>query len=74
MSKDMSKVHDELNQKISEIRRLQMELHGEEREHTDDTREKLKNVISTLENEKRNIKVNALPWLMNISFAESNTY
>ncbi|XP_022865802.1 golgin candidate 4-like isoform X2 [Olea europaea var. sylvestris] len=56
MSKDMSKVHDELNQKISEIRRLQMELHGREREHTDDTREKLKNVISTLENEKRNIK------------------
>ncbi|CAA2987544.1 Hypothetical predicted protein [Olea europaea subsp. europaea] len=51
-----SLVCPELNQKISEIRRLQMELHGRDREHTDDTREKLKNVISTLENEKRNIK------------------
>ncbi|CAI9764862.1 unnamed protein product [Fraxinus pennsylvanica] len=56
MSKDMNKVHVELNQKISEIRRLQMELHGRDREHTDDTVEKLKKVIATLENEKSNIK------------------
>ncbi|KAL2461517.1 Golgin candidate 4 [Abeliophyllum distichum] len=56
MSKDMNKVHDELNQKISEIRRLQTELHGRDGEHTDDTVDKLKKVIATLENEKSNIK------------------
>ncbi|PIN20186.1 hypothetical protein CDL12_07148 [Handroanthus impetiginosus] len=53
---EMNKTRDELNQKISEIGRLQMELQRRHREETDDTVEKLKQVVAILEDENRNIK------------------
>ncbi|XP_011093074.1 golgin candidate 4 isoform X1 [Sesamum indicum] len=56
MLNEMHKTHDELNQRISEIGKLQMELQGKNREETDGTVGRLKEVISTLEDENRNIK------------------
>ncbi|KAL2478725.1 Golgin candidate 4 [Forsythia ovata] len=53
---ELRSLKDDNDRKISEIRRLQTELHGRDEEHADDTVEKLKKVIATLENEKRNIK------------------
>lgn len=68
MLREMNKTHDELNQKISEIGRLQMELQRRDRDETDDSVEKLKKVIATLEDENRYIKVYVLPWLLKHSF------
>ncbi|KAG8391888.1 hypothetical protein BUALT_Bualt01G0233700 [Buddleja alternifolia] len=51
--REMHKTRDELNQKISELGRLQLELQRSDRE---ETVEKLKQVIATLENENRNTK------------------
>ncbi|KAK4418577.1 Golgin candidate 3 [Sesamum alatum] len=56
MLNEMHKTRDELNQRISEIGKLQMELQGKNREETDGTVERLKEVIATLEDENRNIK------------------
>ncbi|XP_075510785.1 golgin candidate 4-like isoform X1 [Primulina tabacum] len=56
MSKELNKTHEELNRKISKIGRLETELHRTDREETNDIVEKLKMVISSLENEKIVIK------------------
>ncbi|KAL0426062.1 UNVERIFIED_CONTAM: Golgin candidate 4 [Sesamum radiatum] len=56
MLNEMHKTRNELNQRISDIGKLQMELQGKNREETDGTVERLKEVISILEDENRNIK------------------
>uniref|UniRef100_A0A5B7BAA0 Golgin candidate 4 n=1 Tax=Davidia involucrata TaxID=16924 RepID=A0A5B7BAA0_DAVIN len=56
-SMEISKLHDELNGKISETRRLQMELKRREDAEADNIVEDLKRVIATLEKENRNLKV-----------------
>ncbi|KAL1546237.1 golgin candidate 4-like isoform X1 [Salvia divinorum] len=53
MLREINRTQDELNQKISEIGRLQMEL---QRREPNDNVEKLKNIIASLEEDKRNIK------------------
>ncbi|KAH6829972.1 golgin putative 4 [Perilla frutescens var. hirtella] len=55
MLRDINRTHAELKQNISEIGRLEMELQRRDRE-PDDTVEKLKNIIDSLEEENRNIK------------------
>ncbi|CAL5400934.1 unnamed protein product [Camellia sinensis] len=54
---EMNKIRDELNEKISEVRRLQIELTRRENGETDDIAEGLKRVIATLENENNNLKM-----------------
>ncbi|CAL5339957.1 unnamed protein product [Camellia sinensis] len=53
---EMNKIRDELNEKISEVRRLQIELTRRENAETDDIAEGLKRVIATLEKENNNLK------------------
>ncbi|KAI8032483.1 DNA topoisomerase 2 [Camellia lanceoleosa] len=48
---EMNKIRDELNVKISEVRRLQIELTRRENAETDDIADGLKRVIATLEKE-----------------------
>ncbi|KAK9279991.1 hypothetical protein L1049_013675 [Liquidambar formosana] len=57
ISMEMSKTHTELNEKISEIRRLQMELSRREDEDADDVVESLRRVIATLEKENTSLKM-----------------
>ncbi|XVF22464.1 hypothetical protein REPUB_Repub12eG0175000 [Reevesia pubescens] len=54
---ELSKIGNELNEKIIEIRRLQMELNRREDESADDTLENLKRVIATLEKENTLLKM-----------------
>ncbi|CAL5397621.1 unnamed protein product [Camellia sinensis] len=54
---EMNKIRDELNEKISEVRRLQIELTRRENAETDDIAEGLKRVIATLEKENNNLKM-----------------
>ncbi|KZV57658.1 golgin candidate 3 [Dorcoceras hygrometricum] len=56
MSKELNRTHEELNRKISEIGRLEMELYRSDRGENSDTVEKLKTVISSLQNENIIIK------------------
>lgn len=53
----MSKIHNELNEKISAVERLQMELHRREDEGADAIVENLKRSIATLETENASLKV-----------------
>ncbi|CAL5328058.1 unnamed protein product [Camellia sinensis] len=53
---EMNKIRDELNEKISEVRRLQIELTRRENAETDDIADGLKTVIATLEKENNNLK------------------
>ena len=55
---EMNKIRDELNQKISEVRQLQMELNRGENAVADDIAEGLKRVIASLEKETNDLKVN----------------
>ncbi|KAI8021282.1 Golgin candidate 4 [Camellia lanceoleosa] len=54
---EMNKIREELNEKISEVRRLQIELTRRENAETDDIAEGLKRVIATLEKENNNLKM-----------------
>ncbi|XP_028107649.1 uncharacterized protein LOC114306576 [Camellia sinensis] len=54
---EMNKIRDELNEKILEVRRLQIELTRRENAETDDIVDGLKRVIATLEQENNNLKV-----------------
>ncbi|OMP06255.1 putative Structural maintenance of chromosome 1 protein [Corchorus capsularis] len=54
---ELSKIRNELNEKIIEIRRLQMELNRQEDKGADDTLENLKRVIATLEKENARLKM-----------------
>ncbi|XP_050237693.1 golgin candidate 4 [Mercurialis annua] len=56
-STEMSKLRSELNDKISEIRRLQMELSKREDEDADDSVKGLKKIIATLEKENTSLKI-----------------
>ncbi|KAJ6328718.1 hypothetical protein OIU77_010409 [Salix suchowensis] len=56
-SVDVSKIHNELNEKTSEIRRLQIELSRREDEDPNVSLKSLKGVIATLEKENANLKV-----------------
>ncbi|KAA8516109.1 hypothetical protein F0562_019288 [Nyssa sinensis] len=56
-SMEMSKLREELNDKISETRRLQMELKRREDAEADNIVEDLKSVIATLEKENSNLKM-----------------
>ncbi|XP_061969526.1 golgin candidate 4-like isoform X2 [Populus nigra] len=56
-SMDVNKIHDELNEKTSEIRRLQMELSRWEDADPNDSVKNLKRVIATLEKENANLKM-----------------
>ncbi|KAI5598756.1 hypothetical protein BDE02_02G152800 [Populus trichocarpa] len=56
-SMDVNKIHDELNEKTSEIRRLQMELSRWEDADLNDSVKNLKRVIATLEKENVNLKM-----------------
>ncbi|XP_028104394.1 FACT complex subunit Ssrp1-like, partial [Camellia sinensis] len=53
---EMNKIRDELNEKISEVRRLQIELTRRENAETNDIADGLKRVIATLEKENNNLK------------------
>lgn len=65
---EMSKIHGELNEKISEIRRLQMELSRRGDEDSDGVVKDLKRVIAALEKENTNLKVNTLIYMMQDAF------
>ncbi|KAK3024483.1 hypothetical protein RJ639_043800 [Escallonia herrerae] len=54
---DMSKYHDELNQKRLEISRLQVEPNTRNTAHAADSIESLKRLIATLEKENNNLKM-----------------
>ncbi|XP_044502757.1 golgin candidate 4-like isoform X2 [Mangifera indica] len=54
---EMSKIHREMSEKLSEINRLQLELNRREDEDADDISEKLKGVVATLEMENDNLKM-----------------
>ncbi|KAL0008445.1 hypothetical protein SO802_009947 [Lithocarpus litseifolius] len=56
-SMEMSVLHNELGEKISQIQRLQMELNRREDEGTDDVLESLKRVIASLEKENSSLKM-----------------
>ena len=56
---ETNKIHNELNKKISEIRRLEMELSKRKNAEADDV-ENLKRTIATLEKENNNLKVEFL--------------
>ncbi|XP_061962371.1 golgin candidate 4-like [Populus nigra] len=56
-SVDVSKIHNELNEKTSEIRRLQIELSTREDEDPNVNVKSLKRVIATLEKENANLKM-----------------
>lgn len=58
-STEMSKIHDELNEKISAVRRLQMELNRRDDEG-DDILENLKKSIAALERENASLKVSII--------------
>lgn len=60
---EMSKIHNELNDKISEISRLQMELNRRE----DGNAENFKRLIATLEKENNSLKVANITLFCNIS-------
>lgn len=68
MLREISRMQDELNQKISEIGSLQMEQRRDSRD-SDNSVEKLKNLIHSLEEENRKIKVYFLPWFLNKIYA-----
>ena len=59
-SVDASKIHNELNEKTSEIRRLQIELSRREDEDPNVNVKSLKKVIATLEKENANLKVGCI--------------
>lgn len=59
-SVDVSKIHNELNEKTSEIRRLQIELSRREDEDPNVSLKSLKGVIATLEKENANLKVSCI--------------
>jgi len=59
-SVDVSKIHNELNEKSSEIRRLQIELSTREDEDPNVNVKSLKRVIATLEKENANLKVSCI--------------
>nr|XP_034904899.1 golgin candidate 4-like isoform X3 [Populus alba] len=56
-SVDVSKIHNELNEKTSEIRQLQIELSRREDEDPNVNVKSLKRVIATLEKENANLKM-----------------
>ncbi|PON56774.1 Golgin candidate [Trema orientale] len=56
-STEMSKIHDELNEKISAVKRLQMELNRREDEGADAVMENMKRSIATLEKENARLKM-----------------
>lgn len=53
----MNEIRDELNQKIAEVRRLQMELNKRENAEADGIADGLKTVIASLEKENNDLKV-----------------
>lgn len=57
LSSEMIKARDELNQKIMEIRRLQMEMQRKDKDEADERVEILKKTIMDLEKENVNLKV-----------------
>ncbi|XP_061360157.1 golgin candidate 3-like isoform X2 [Gastrolobium bilobum] len=54
---EMSKLHNELNEKVSEIKRLQLELTRQEDEEVGDTVDSLKRLIETVEKENMTLKI-----------------
>ncbi|GFY97384.1 golgin Putative 4 [Actinidia rufa] len=54
---EMNKIRDELNQKMSEVRQLQMELNRGDNAVADDITEGLKRVIASLEKETSDLKM-----------------
>lgn len=56
-SKEVSKVRNELNEKVSEIKRLQFELTRQENEEAVEAVDSLKRLIKTLEKENTILKV-----------------
>nr|GMD64944.1 golgin candidate 4-like isoform X2 [Ipomoea batatas] len=57
MTLELKRIHDELNQKTSEIQQLQMELHTRDNEETNELMAtNLRRVIVTLQNENSNLK------------------
>lgn len=54
---EVSKLHNELNEKISEIKRLQLELTRREDEEAGDSVDSFKRLIETLEKENTTLKV-----------------
>lgn len=53
----MSKIHNDLNEKISEIRRLQLELNRRNDDGVDNILENFKISMATLEKENASLKV-----------------
>lgn len=54
---EMSKIRNELNEKILEVKQLQMELNGQKDEDANDVLGNLKRVIARLEKENSSLKV-----------------
>ncbi|XP_076943027.1 golgin candidate 4-like [Bidens hawaiensis] len=57
MLAEMNKLRDELNQKISEVRHLQMELNKKENAEANDATGSLKRVVASLEKENKDLKI-----------------
>ncbi|KAF5733089.1 GRIP-related ARF-binding domain-containing protein 1 isoform 1 [Tripterygium wilfordii] len=68
-SVEMSKVIDQLTEKLSEIKRLKMELRRQNNEDADGVVESLRGIIAMLENENDNLKMekNELEGALNLS-------
>ncbi|KAL7203295.1 hypothetical protein ACSBR2_016564 [Camellia fascicularis] len=70
---EMKKIRDELNEKISEVRRLQMELNRRDNIEADDTAEGLKRVIAALEKENNSLKMAKVELEASLKAANENS-
>ncbi|KAF5953132.1 hypothetical protein HYC85_011076 [Camellia sinensis] len=70
---EMKKIRDVLNEKISEVRRLQMELNRRDNIEADDTAEGLKRVIAALEKENNSLKMAKVELETSLKAANENS-
>lgn len=62
-SVEMGKIQKELNEKLSEIRQLQMNLSRKGSEDVDDNVQNLQRLVATIERENNKLKVDNLVYL-----------
>ncbi|KAI9182675.1 hypothetical protein LWI28_027730 [Acer negundo] len=72
-SLEMGKIHKELNEKLSELRQLQMELNRRGNEDVDDNVQDLKRVIATIERENNKLKMEKTELEAALAIRQSST-
>ncbi|KAK3194704.1 hypothetical protein Dsin_026014 [Dipteronia sinensis] len=72
-SLEMGKIHKELNEKLSELRQLQMELNRRGNEDVEDNVQNLKRVIATIERENNKLKMEKTELEAALAIRQSST-